>query len=313
MTRPSVLALRASGLGDLLTAVPALRALAMHDVARPVTVAAPAWLHELVRLVPGVHEPVAALGFSIPGVTRPCLAVNLHGRGPQSHRALLHTQPGRLLAYRSAGVWEDGPDWVEHDNERDRWCRLLRWHGIPAEPHLTALSIPPVAAPVPGAVVLHVGGKDPRRRWSVQGLAAVAATLAADGERVVITGAEVDRRRATAVAARSGLPRSAVVAGRLSLTELAALVARARLVLCGDTGVGHLASAYGTPSVLVFGPESPQQWGPPPRPQHRVLRGPGPRPAAGDVPSALVLAAARDVLASTRGGSGSHPSAREIA
>ena len=35
---------------------------------------------------------------------------------------------------------------------------------------------------------------------------------------------------------------------------MSAVVARARMVVCGDTGVAHLASAYGTPSVLLFGP-----------------------------------------------------------
>jgi len=47
------------------------------------------------------------------------------------------------------------------------------------------------------------------------------------------------------------------------------MVAEARAVLAADTGLGHLSTAYGTPSVLLFGPVSPAQWGPPPdRPHH---------------------------------------------
>jgi ADP-heptose:LPS heptosyltransferase len=43
-------------------------------------------------------------------------------------------------------------------------------------------------------------------------------------------------------------------------------------VICGDTGIAHLATAYGTPSVVLFGPVSPRHWGPPPgRPQHQAL------------------------------------------
>jgi ADP-heptose:LPS heptosyltransferase len=43
-------------------------------------------------------------------------------------------------------------------------------------------------------------------------------------------------------------------------------------VICGDTGVAHLATALNTPSVLLFGPTSPDTWGPPPsRPIHHVL------------------------------------------
>jgi ADP-heptose:LPS heptosyltransferase len=61
----------------------------------------------------------------------------------------------------------------------------------------------------------------------------------------------------------AGLPPSADLSGRLDLEQLAALVAGCRLVVCGDTGVAHLATAYRRRSVLVFGPVSPQLWGPP--------------------------------------------------
>jgi ADP-heptose:LPS heptosyltransferase len=63
-----------------------------------------------------------------------------------------------------------------------------------------------------------------------------------------------------------------VVAGRTDLTALAAIVAHAGRVVCGDTGVAHLATAFGIPSVVLFGPTSPATWGPPAeRAHHRVL------------------------------------------
>jgi ADP-heptose:LPS heptosyltransferase len=81
-----------------------------------------------------------------------------------------------------------------------------------------------------------------------------------------------------------------VLAGRTSMRALCALVAGARLLVSTDTGIAHLATAYGTPSVVVFGPEPPSRWGPPPdRPRHRVLHN-GPDPGA--VTVAEVLAAA---------------------
>ena len=53
---------------------------------------------------------------------------------------------------------------------------------------------------------------------------------------------------------------------------LSALVGAAGRVVCGDTGVAHLATALRTPSVVLFGPTAPAAWGPPPgRPWHRVL------------------------------------------
>jgi ADP-heptose:LPS heptosyltransferase len=71
--------------------------------------------------------------------------------------------------------------------------------------------------------------------------------------------------------------------GRLDLHDLAALIGGARLLLCGDTGVAHLATAYGTPSVLLFGPTPPSQWGPRIDSHlHRVLWRPAPNDPPGD-------------------------------
>ncbi|MBO4260099.1 glycosyltransferase family 9 protein, partial [Streptomyces griseorubiginosus] len=58
--------------------------------------------------------------------------------------------------------------------------------------------------------------------------------------------------------------------------RLCALVAEARAVVSGDTGIAHLAVALATPSVTLFGPVPPSRWGPPPDPCHRALWHPGP-------------------------------------
>jgi ADP-heptose:LPS heptosyltransferase len=61
-----------------------------------------------------------------------------------------------------------------------------------------------------------------------------------------------------------------LLAGRQGLAEFAATIAEARLVVSADTGAAHLASAYGRPSVVLFGPAPVEEWGPPPGP-HVVL------------------------------------------
>ena len=58
--------------------------------------------------------------------------------------------------------------------------------------------------------------------------------------------------------------------GRLSLRELAALTARARLFFGVDSAPMHIASATGTPAVALFGPSSEVAWGPW-RVPHRVV------------------------------------------
>ncbi|NIJ13410.1 ADP-heptose:LPS heptosyltransferase [Saccharomonospora amisosensis] len=258
------LVLRALGLGDLLTAVPALRALRRHREQRLV-LAAPAALAPLLPLTAAVDEllPTPGLGELHWQASPPDLAVNLHGSGPQSTSDLLAARPRALLTHRHPDRPEvEGPAWRPDLHEVDRWCALLEWHDIPADRDDLTLAEPAVTSPAPGAVVVHPGAAYPARRWPPRRFAAVAAELAHSGHEVVVTGNVAERPLATEVARRAGLPADAVLAGH-DLGSLAALVSKAALVVCGDTGVGHLATGYGTPSVLLFGPTPPALWGPP--------------------------------------------------
>jgi ADP-heptose:LPS heptosyltransferase len=270
-----VLVLRALGLGDLLTVVPALRALRRSWPSARLVLACPAGLEPVVRLTGAVDAVLPATGLdSLPWTGGPPdVAVNLHGRGPRSHRLLAGTGARRLLGYaRPGGGHQGGPVWSDGEHEVVRWCRMLRWYGLAADPADLRLDSPRAGSPVPGAVVVHPGAAYGSRRWPVEQYAVVARMLEAATGTVVVTGTASELARAEAVAARAGLAPGRVLAGRTDLATLAALVAEARLVLCGDTGVGHLATAYGTPSVLLFGPTPPALWGPPADPPiHRVL------------------------------------------
>ena len=266
----TVLVLRALGLGDLLTAVPALRALRRARPDARLLLAAPAGLRDLALLTGAVDElvPVAPLAPLPPSVHGADLAVNLHGRGPQSTALLEATAPGRLVSYGLS----DGPRWRADEHEVRRWCRLLDESGLPADPDDLSVPAPVVAAPVRGATLVHPGAAQVSRHWPADRWAEVARGLAAAGHDVRVTGGAAERELAERVAARAGLGPERVLAGRTDLLGLAALVAAARLLVSVDTGVAHLATALGTPSVVLFGPTPPDLWGPPPdRPQHRVL------------------------------------------
>ena len=52
-----------------------------------------------------------------------------------------------------------------------------------------------------------------------------------------------------------------VLRGR-SIGDVAALMKRADLVLCNDTGVMHVAAAVGATVLAVFGPTDPHRWAP---------------------------------------------------
>ena len=272
LQRPSAVVLRALALGDLLTAVPALRGVRAALPEHRVVLCAPSSLRPLLELSGAVDEVVDVrdLGSPLPSSLCGCdVAVNLHGSGPQSHDLLLDLQPGRLLAFAAAGV--AGPQWVEHEHEVDRWRRLVSEGFGRTVPGDLQLSRPPVASPAAGAVVVHPGAAYASRRWPVERFGAVARVLAAQGHDVVVTGSPAERPGALAVASVAGLPDSAVLAGRTSLLELAALVADARMLVSGDTGVAHLATAYATASVVLFGPAPPARWRPRESRRHVVL------------------------------------------
>ena len=270
--------LRALGLGDLLTGVPALRGLAAAFPHHRRVLATPAALEPLVRLTFTVDEvvdtsPLAPLDDSLTGAD---VAVNLHGRGPDSHRLLLDTAPRRLIAFAHPDVAASmgGPPWYATEHEILRWCRLLQASGIPADPTRLELSAPPGTPPsgVEGATVIHPGAASVARRWPPERFAAVARHETGRGRTVVVTGGPAERELAAEVAALARLPASAVLAGTTDVLGLASVVAAAGMVVCGDTGVAHLATALGTPSVVLFGPVPPSQWGPPPdRGRHVAL------------------------------------------
>jgi ADP-heptose:LPS heptosyltransferase len=276
--RPTVLVLRALGLGDLLTALPALRALRRGHPEHRIVLATPQPLAALALHGGAVDEvlPAAALAPLDRAASGADVAVNLHGSGPESHRVLLARRPRRLIAFASPAVPEShgGPAWRDDEHEVARWCRLLRAAGIAADPR--ELDLAPPDLPVPdgarGATILHPGAKDAARRWPVARWIAVARAERGREHDVVVTGSEAERPLAQAIVNGAGLPARSNVAGTTDVLGLAGLVAVAGRVVCGDTGIAHLATALRTPSVVLFGPMSPASWGPPPeRAWHRAL------------------------------------------
>ncbi len=269
---PTAVVLRPLGLGDLLTGVPAIRAIRTAVPGHRLVLATTAALRPLAELVDAVDEVLPAGELQPLDWERPPpeLAVDLHGKGPESHRVVAALHPGRLLCFGSPGY--PGPRWYPDEHEVARWCRLVaEGLGVPTDPDALDLDAPAVAPPVLGATVVHPGAAFPGRRWPPERFAAVARRLAQNGHDVRITGGPAEVGLARSVASAAGLGDDAVLAGRTTSLELAAVVASARLVVCGDTGVAHLATAYRRPSVVLFGPVPPALWGPPRRPQHVVL------------------------------------------
>lgn len=111
----------------------------------------------------------------------------------------------------------------------------------------------PFEAPARPYAVLHLGASTPLKYWPAERWAALAAWLGSQGiEPVWSAGA----KEIALVQAVDPTGRYRSFAGALDLAQLARLFAGARLIVCPDTGVAHLARIVGTPTVALFGPGS---------------------------------------------------------
>lgn len=99
--------------------------------------------------------------------------------------------------------------------------------------------------------------------WPATKMAALIDLLQTHGHRVVVTAAPDARERAMLDEIRAYSTTTwPDLAGRLSLRELAALSARARLFVGVDSAPMHIAAAAGTPVVALFGPSGELEWSP---------------------------------------------------
>jgi len=112
-------------------------------------------------------------------------------------------------------------------------------------------------------VALHLGSQDLEfRRWPLDRFVRFAERIRDFGETTfVLTGTEPERPVIRAfIEHYSGHAVDASDTG--SLENTAALLRRCDLLVSNDTGIMHLAAALGTPTVGLFGPNSPRYWAP---------------------------------------------------
>jgi len=118
----------------------------------------------------------------------------------------------------------------------------------------------------PDFLAVHPGSGSPRKNWPAQRFAALAELLSARRPWLLIEGPA----DAEAAAPAALLP-SVVRARELPPRVLGAVLARAGLYVGNDSGISHLAAAWGAPVVTLFGPTDPAQWAPI-GPRVRVMR-----------------------------------------
>ncbi|QEL56760.1 putative lipopolysaccharide heptosyltransferase III [Chromobacterium paludis] len=200
----------------------------------------------LVRLL----KPRWSVAPDLPGAGR-------YFRKTFTHRQALtppntrHIVEMHLDALRRLGLFADDEDTslsIRYEDEDGlRVDAMLAEHGLQAGRFL----------------LVHPGSRWFYKCWPAERMAKLIAELQRQGWPVALSGAPSPEEAAMIAAVKAGLTQPvADLSGQLSLKQLAALIARARLLVGVDSLPMHMAAAVQTPVVALFGPSRDKVWGP---------------------------------------------------
>ncbi len=299
----NVAVLRALQLGDMLCAIPALRALRAAWPHARITLIGLPWAAQFARRFsrylddflafpgyPGLPEQAAdadAFAAFVQQARARCfdLALQMHGDGRVTNRIV-----ATLGARRTTGFTRFAEDgflhYPEEGAEVRRLLALTQFLGAPCADAALEFPLGPedeaeLAAfaaarglPAGPCICLHPGARSADKRWPPAHFAAIGDALHARyGLPIVLTGSAAEMPLTAAVREAMRAP-AADAAGPISIGALAAQIARACLLVTNDTGVSHIAAALRVPSVVVFISTDLARWAPLDGALHRPVRDP---------------------------------------
>jgi len=290
--QPKIAIFRALQLGDMLCAVPAIRALRHAFPQAEISLIGLPWADSFVQrfnkyidrhiVFPG-YPGLPEQPFSQPAWNRfaaqmqeeqfDCI-LQMQGNGTIVNDMLLQLHARRLAGFHRHDCRMDAELFVEYPEKPHEVMRHLllmkhlgiRDQGVQLEfplteqEEMTLQQVAPFAGSEP-YVCVHPGSRDTARQWQPCYFAALADYCAEHGYRVVLTGTREERYLTDYVA---GLMQheSLNLAGKTSLGVVAALIKHADLLIANCTGVSHIAAATQTPSIIISMDGEPHRWGP---------------------------------------------------
>lgn len=287
----SVLVVRLRSIGDAVLATPSLYALKrflpraridilLEDWVAPVLEGSP-YVDNIVTLKRGNSSSRARVAQQLRR-TRYDVAYNLHGgttatllmrASGAKHRvgysAYRYSWLHNHLAPSSSLLW--GRD-KTHSVEQQ--LALVGWTGVPVtdrpptQLEVTEQAAATIAARLGAAgldetkplAIIHPAAAFATKQWATEKFARVAEDLSARGLSIVVITAPTETLIAEELKRDSAVP--VIAFTDLSLPEVTALAARARLFVGNDSGMAHIAAAVGLPAIVIFGSSNTAHWSP---------------------------------------------------
>jgi ADP-heptose:LPS heptosyltransferase len=303
--RPKKIAIfRALQLGDLLCAIPAVRALKHAHVNADITLLGLPWSESFVKRFshyfsgfihfpgyPGLPEQNFDSKKIIPflikmRMERFDLIIQMHGNG-----SVVNPLMKLLGSKRIAGYFERGrycPDkklympYPEEGSEVEKHLKLMEHLEVPLlgmdlefpvfkEELLKFNNLCKETGLKPKEYVcVHPGARDKKRWWPAEKFSQIADKIAEKGYQIVLTGTTEEKPAIDSVIDLMNFP-AINLGGKTDLGILAELIKNAKMILSNDTGVSHIAAAVKTPSIVIFISSDPVRWAPVDKRLHHVI------------------------------------------
>lgn len=289
---PKIAIFRALQLGDMLCAVPAMRALRQAYPKADIALIGLPWASSFVqrfnkylnRLIvfPGYkglpEQPYNEKAWKqfvnqMQQEQFDCI-LQMQGNGTIVNEMLQQLQPKQLAGFHRRDCRMNSWWFVEYPegpHEVKRHLLLMQHLGIPAtntqmefpvteQEEAMVQELAPFVHQDP-FVIVHPGSRSTARQWPPCYFAALGDYCAEHGYRVVLTGTP-DETYITDYIAGLMTHTPVNLAGKTGLGVVAALIKHANLLIANCTGVSHIAAATKTPSVIISMDGEPHRWGP---------------------------------------------------
>jgi ADP-heptose:LPS heptosyltransferase len=145
---------------------------------------------------------------------------------------------------------------------------LAAWGiAVPEAPELEIRADPALAGaaeqlfPRP-AILCHIATSQPKKEWPVASWAELYRQATAAGHELAFSTGVTPREQALLEQLKKLAPNAPVLPVLPDLATFLAVIGRAGLFVCGDTGPLHFAAGLGVPTIGIFGPSSARVWAP---------------------------------------------------